>query len=74
MGTTESRVLDATKRCCERWGIEKVTIDDIAAGNYAAVTARFEAGGRSFEDLLVAIVQSDPFRMRRGEPSTEASP
>jgi hypothetical protein len=39
-----------------------------------AVTARFEAGGRSFEDLLVAIVQSDPFRMRRGEPSTEASP
>jgi hypothetical protein len=39
-----------------------------------AITARFQADGRSFEDLLVAIVQSDLFRMRRGEPSTEASP
>src|SRR5262245_33276428 len=25
------RVLDAAKRCCERWGIAKVTVDDIAA-------------------------------------------
>jgi hypothetical protein len=38
-----------------------------------AITAAFEANGRSFEDLLVAIVQSDAFRMRRGEPS-EATP
>ena len=28
---TEIRILDATKSCCERWGIAKVTIDDIAA-------------------------------------------
>jgi AcrR family transcriptional regulator len=28
---TENRVLDAAKRCCERYGIAKVTIDDIAA-------------------------------------------
>ena len=27
----ETRVLDAAKQCCERWGIAKVTIDDIAA-------------------------------------------
>ncbi len=28
--TAEERVLDAAKRCCERWGMAKVTIDDIA--------------------------------------------
>jgi len=27
----EARVLDAAKSCCTRWGITKVTIDDIAA-------------------------------------------
>jgi len=27
----EARILDATKVCCERWGIAKVSIDDIAA-------------------------------------------
>jgi len=30
MSPTELRVLDATKVCCERWGIAKVTIDDIS--------------------------------------------
>ena len=29
--SVEGRVLDAAKSCCERWGIAKVTIDDIAA-------------------------------------------
>lgn len=28
---TERRVLEAAKACCARWGIDKVTIDDIAA-------------------------------------------
>jgi AcrR family transcriptional regulator len=27
----EQRVLDATKVCCERWGLAKVTVDDVAA-------------------------------------------
>lgn len=27
----ETRILDAAKRCCERWGLDKVTVDDIAA-------------------------------------------
>ncbi len=27
----EDRVLDAAKRCCDRWGMAKVTVDDIAA-------------------------------------------
>ena len=31
VGSTEQRVLDAAKCCCERWGIAKVSIDDIAA-------------------------------------------
>jgi AcrR family transcriptional regulator len=29
----EHRILVATKQCCERYGIEKVTIDDIAAAS-----------------------------------------
>lgn len=29
-GTLEDRVLDAAKALCERWGREKVTVDDIA--------------------------------------------
>jgi len=27
----ETRILDAAKSCCARWGIDKVTVDDIAA-------------------------------------------
>lgn len=29
--STEQRILEATKTCCRRWGVSKVTIDDIAA-------------------------------------------
>jgi AcrR family transcriptional regulator len=29
--TPEGRVMAAAMRCCERWGVDKVTIDDIAA-------------------------------------------
>ena len=29
--SAEDRVLDAAKRCCDRWGMAKVTIEDIAA-------------------------------------------
>ena len=57
MGKTESRVLDATKRCCERWGIEKVTIDDIAAeaGVSRATLYRMFPGGKDvlFDALRV---------------------
>src|SRR5882672_8489492 len=31
MTSAEKRILDATKVCCERWGIAKVSVDDIAA-------------------------------------------
>jgi AcrR family transcriptional regulator len=42
------RVLDAAKRCCERWGMQKVTIDDIVAesGISRATIYRLFPGGR----------------------------
>lgn len=46
--TVEARVLDAAKACCERWGIAKVTIDDIAseAGVSRATLYRMFPGGK----------------------------
>jgi AcrR family transcriptional regulator len=53
----ERRVLDATKQCCERWGVDKVTIDDIAAaaGISRATIYRMFPGGKDvlFEALRV---------------------
>jgi AcrR family transcriptional regulator len=53
----ETRILDATKRCCEQWGVEKVTIDDIAraAGVSRATLYRLFPGGKDvlFEALRV---------------------
>ena len=44
----ERRVLEAAKTCCERWGIAKVTIDDIAteAGVSRATLYRMFPGGK----------------------------
>lgn len=57
MTPTEIRVLDATKWCCERWGIAKVTIDDIAveAGVSRATLYRMFPGGKDvlFDALRV---------------------
>lgn len=51
----EDRILDAAKRCSERWGRSKVTIDDIAAeaGCSRATVYRLFPGGRDnlFETL-----------------------
>jgi AcrR family transcriptional regulator len=46
--SAETRVLDAAKLCCERWGMSKVTIDDIAteAGISRATLYRLFPGGR----------------------------
>jgi len=46
--TAEDRVLDATKRCCDRWGMAKVTVDDIAAeaGLSRATLYRLFPGGK----------------------------
>jgi AcrR family transcriptional regulator len=55
------RILDATKSCCERWGIAKVTVDDIAteAGVSRATLYRLFPGGR---DVLY-----DALRVRETE-------
>lgn len=44
----EDRVIDAAKRCCERWGFDRVTIDDIAseAGISRATLYRLFPGGK----------------------------
>ena len=51
----ETRILDAAKACCERWGIAKVTVDDIAAhaGVSRATLYRLFPGGKDvlFEAL-----------------------
>jgi AcrR family transcriptional regulator len=51
------QVLDAAKRCCDRWGVAKVTVDDIAleAGVSRATLYRLFPGGKEvlFEALRV---------------------
>lgn len=55
--SVESRVLDSAKACVERWGMAKVTIDDIAteAGVSRATLYRMFPGGKDvlFEALRV---------------------
>jgi AcrR family transcriptional regulator len=51
----EAHILDAAKSCCERWGIQKVTMDDIvaASGVSRATLYRLFPGGKDvlFEAL-----------------------
>ena len=46
--SAEDRVLDAATRCCDRWGMAKVTVDDIAAeaGISRATLYRLFPGGK----------------------------
>ncbi len=48
MGTHETAILDAVRDCVERWGPEKVTVDDIAAaaGVSRATLYRLFPGGK----------------------------
>jgi AcrR family transcriptional regulator len=66
----ETRVLDAAQRCCERWGIAKVTIDDIAslAGVSRATIYRMFPGGKDvlFEALRVRELE-DFFTVLRAQ-------
>jgi len=59
--SVEMRVIAAAKTCCERWGIEKVTIDDIAneAGVSRATLYRLFPGGKDvlFEPLRVSVLE-----------------
>ena len=56
------RILDAARACCDRWGIQKVTVDDIAAeaGVSRATLYRVFPGGREvlFEALREREIRS----------------
>ena len=56
-------MLDATKRCCERWGIAKVTIDDIAAesGVSRATLYRMFPGGKDVLFDAMRVRQLEEF-------------
>jgi AcrR family transcriptional regulator len=57
LDSAEGRILNAAKSCCERWGFDKVTIEDIAAeaGVSRATLYRLFPGGKDvlFEALRV---------------------
>ena len=57
MGEAGARILDAAKSCCEQWGFEKVTVDDIAqaSGVSRATLYRLFPGGKDvlFEAMRV---------------------
>lgn len=57
----EDRILDAARSCCIRWGIQKVTIDDIAAeaGVSRATIYRSFPGGR---DVLFGAMREQRIR------------
>lgn len=60
----ETRILDAAKACCERWGMEKVTVDDIAtaSGVSRATLYRLFPGGKDvLFEALHARERSDFF-------------
>ena len=61
LSAAESRILDAARVCVDRWGLAKVTIDDIAAeaGISRATLYRLFPGGKDvmFEALRVRELQ-----------------
>ena len=60
----EARVLDAAKRCVERWGFEKVTIDDIVSEcevSRATLYRLFPGGRDVLFDALRSRERSDFF-------------
>jgi AcrR family transcriptional regulator len=68
--SVEDRVLDATRHCWEKWGIAKVTVDDIAteAGVSRATIYRMFPGGKDvlFEALRVRDLE-EFFALLRAE-------
>ena len=59
-------MLDATKACCERWGIAKVTVDDIAAeaGVSRATLYRMFPGGKDVLFDALRVHRLENFFMR----------
>jgi len=73
--TMEARVLDAAKVCCERWGLAKVTVDDIAAEAEIsrATLYRLFPGGKDvlFEALRVQELEDFFNRLLEAIGSTD---
>jgi AcrR family transcriptional regulator len=61
--TSEGRVLAAAVRCCDRWGLEKVTVDDIAteAGLSRATLYRLFPGGKDVLYESIRVLETDAF-------------
>jgi len=68
--SAETRILDAAKQCCEKWGIAKVGVDDIAAaaGVSRATLYRLFPGGRDvvFDALRVRELEEFFIRLKDG--------
>ncbi|HSB87695.1 MAG TPA: helix-turn-helix domain-containing protein [Ilumatobacteraceae bacterium] len=62
----ERRVLNAAKTCCERWGLAKVTIEDIAteAGVSRATLYRMFPGGKDVLFEALRVVELEDFFTR----------
>ena len=69
------RVLDAAKRCCERWGVAKVTVDDIAAesGVSRATLYRLFPGGRDVLYEALRVRETEEFMATLTEHVTGAA-
>jgi AcrR family transcriptional regulator len=62
---TETRILDAAKRCCERWGFQRVTVDDIAQVAHVsrATLYRLFPGGKDILFEALRVREIDEFFM-----------
>lgn len=60
---TEVRVLHAVRSCCERWGVDKVTVDDIAkeSGVSRATLYRLFPGGKDVLFEAYRVHELDEF-------------
>jgi AcrR family transcriptional regulator len=65
----EHRVLDAARSCCERWGMDRVTVDDIAAeaGISRATLYRLFPGGKDVLFEALRTRESLAFFVRLGD-------
>ncbi len=72
----DDEILEALKRCCERWGIRKVSIDDVAveAGVSRATLYRMFPGGREvmFEAMRVHELEQFFDRLRDEIAATDS--
>lgn len=68
MSPVEARVLDAAKACVERWGMAKLTIDDIAAeaGVSRATLYRMFPGGKDVLFDALRVRELEDFFTRLG--------